>query len=178
MYIFTCLYFWSVLFGSFGLIGYKSNYIQIPRFCKIMSIRFIWYIPKPCHIVYFGSVRFGFTILNSPKVKKADVCRDMVRDICMCNRSWIRWMNRDEAVRAGSWWRRRRGLVLVQNHNSLGDTWFSSRCRDLTGSGVSSIDTNNVTIFAHYSKPLFHFFESLKPTEKVPTFFLSINYNS
>ncbi|KAF3484700.1 hypothetical protein F2Q69_00054254 [Brassica cretica] len=76
-------------------------------------------------------------------------------------------MNRDEAVRAGSWWRRRRGLVLVQNHNSLGETWFSSRCRDLTGSGVSSIDTNKVTIFAHYSKPLFHFFESLKPTEKM-----------
>ncbi|KAF3593792.1 hypothetical protein DY000_02023456 [Brassica cretica] len=76
-------------------------------------------------------------------------------------------LNRDEAVRAGSWWRRRRGLVLVQNHNTLGETWFSSRCRDLTGSGVSSIDTNNVTIFAHYSKPLFHFFESLKPTEKV-----------
>ncbi|CAN6873104.1 unnamed protein product [Brassica oleracea] len=73
-------------------------------------------------------------------------------------------MNRDEAVRAGSWWRRRRGLVLVQNHNSLGDT--------------CSIDTNNVTIFVHYSKPLFHFFESLKPTEKMPTFFLSINYNS
>ncbi|KAG2265536.1 hypothetical protein Bca52824_072615 [Brassica carinata] len=82
-------------------------------------------------------------------------------------------VSKDEAVRAGSWWRRRRGLVLVQNHNTLGETWFSSRCRDLTGSGVSSIDTNNVTIFAHYSKPLFHFFESLKPTEKVGLYCMS-----
>ncbi|CDY59432.1 BnaCnng34870D [Brassica napus] len=52
-------------------------------------------------------------------------------------------------------------ITLLEKHG------FQVDAVDLTGSGVSSIDTNNVTIFAHYSKPLFHFFESLKPTEKV-----------
>ncbi|CAF1975557.1 hypothetical protein YC2023_083596 [Brassica napus] len=52
-------------------------------------------------------------------------------------------------------------ITLLEKHG------FQVDAVDLTGSGVSSIDTNNVTIFAHYSKPLFHFFESLKPTEKL-----------
>ncbi|KAH0868466.1 hypothetical protein HID58_075488 [Brassica napus] len=59
-------------------------------------------------------------------------------------------------------------ITLLEKHG------FQVDAVDLTGSGVSSIDTNNVTIFAHYSKPLFHFFESLKPTEKGLVFILDL----
>ncbi|XP_010460319.1 PREDICTED: putative methylesterase 13, chloroplastic [Camelina sativa] len=52
-------------------------------------------------------------------------------------------------------------ITLLEKHG------FQVDAIDLTGSGVSSIDTNNITSLAHYSKPLLHFFESLKPTEKV-----------
>ncbi|KFK28992.1 hypothetical protein AALP_AA7G074800 [Arabis alpina] len=52
-------------------------------------------------------------------------------------------------------------ITLLEKHGFLVDAV------DLTGSGVSSIDTNNITSLAHYSKPLLHFFESLKPAEKV-----------
>ncbi|KAH0868447.1 hypothetical protein HID58_075469 [Brassica napus] len=62
-------------------------------------------------------------------------------------------------------------LNKVNEQRRSGSCWF------MVEASSGSIDTNNVTIFAHYSKPLFHFFESLKPTEKMPTFFLSINYN-
>lgn len=54
-------------------------------------------------------------------------------------------------------------ITLLEKHG------FQVDAVELTGSGVSSIDTNNITSLAHYSKPLLHFFESLKPTEKVPT---------
>ncbi|KAL1198390.1 putative methylesterase 13 [Cardamine amara subsp. amara] len=52
-------------------------------------------------------------------------------------------------------------ITLLEKHG------FQVDAVDLTGSGVSSFDTNNITSLAHYSKPLLHFFESLKPTEKV-----------
>ena len=40
------------MFGLFGLIGYKPNHIYILRFFyKITFIRFVWYIPKPNHML-------------------------------------------------------------------------------------------------------------------------------
>ncbi|CAN8291525.1 unnamed protein product [Cochlearia groenlandica] len=52
-------------------------------------------------------------------------------------------------------------ITLLEKHG------FQVDAVDLTGSGVSSVDTNNITSLAHYSKPLLHYFESLKPTDKV-----------
>ena len=44
-------------------------------FLKIISIRFVWYIPNPNHIIYFGLVRYGsvlpyWTALNRRNEKK------------------------------------------------------------------------------------------------------------
>ncbi|KAF8088762.1 hypothetical protein N665_0530s0017 [Sinapis alba] len=54
-----------------------------------------------------------------------------------------------------------RTITLLEKHG------FQVDAVDLTGSGVSSTDTNNVTSLAHCSKPLLHFLESLQPSEKV-----------
>ncbi|VVA94576.1 unnamed protein product [Arabis nemorensis] len=52
-------------------------------------------------------------------------------------------------------------ITLLEKHG------FQVDAVDLTGSGVSSFDTNNITSLAQYVKPLLHFFDTLKPTEKV-----------
>lgn len=54
-------------------------------------------------------------------------------------------------------------ITLLEKHG------FQVDAVDLTGSGVSSFDTNNITSLAQYVKPLLQFFETLKPTEKVLT---------
>ncbi|CAN7034489.1 hypothetical protein IGI04_032062 [Brassica rapa subsp. trilocularis] len=54
-----------------------------------------------------------------------------------------------------------RTITLLEKHG------FQVDAVDLTGSGISSTDTNTITSLAHYSKPLLHFLESLKPNEKV-----------
>ncbi|KAG2318774.1 hypothetical protein Bca52824_011987 [Brassica carinata] len=54
-----------------------------------------------------------------------------------------------------------RTITLLEKHG------FQVDAVDLTGSGVSSTDTNNITSLAHYSKPLINFLESFKPSEKV-----------
>ncbi|CAN8236018.1 unnamed protein product [Cochlearia groenlandica] len=52
-------------------------------------------------------------------------------------------------------------ITLLEKHG------FQVDAIDLTGSGVSSFDTNNITSLAQYVKPLLQFFDTLKPTEKV-----------
>ncbi|KFK41347.1 hypothetical protein AALP_AA2G118700 [Arabis alpina] len=52
-------------------------------------------------------------------------------------------------------------ITLLEKHG------FQVDAVDLTGSGVSSFDTNNITSLAQYVKPLLHFFDTLKPNEKV-----------
>ncbi|KAJ4879750.1 hypothetical protein Rs2_36804 [Raphanus sativus] len=54
-----------------------------------------------------------------------------------------------------------RTITLLEKHG------FQVDAVDLTGSGVSSTDPNTIASLAHYSKPLLHFLESLKPNEKV-----------
>ncbi|XP_010511946.1 PREDICTED: putative methylesterase 15, chloroplastic [Camelina sativa] len=52
-------------------------------------------------------------------------------------------------------------ITLLEKHG------FQVDAVDLAGSGVSSFDTNNITSLAQYAKPLLHFFDTLKPSEKV-----------
>lgn len=61
-----------------------------------------------------------------------------------------------------------RTITLLEKHG------FQVDAVDLTGSGVSSTDPNTIASLAHYSKPLLHFLESLKPNEKVRLSLLTI----
>lgn len=49
----------------------------------------------------------------------------------------------------------------------LEESGFKVTAIDLTGSGIHSFDTNNITSLSHYTKPLADFFENLNEGEKV-----------
>lgn len=49
----------------------------------------------------------------------------------------------------------------------LEESGFKVTAIDLTGSGIHSFDTNNITSLSHYTKPLADFFKNLNEGEKV-----------
>lgn len=54
----------------------------------------------------------------------------------------------------------------------LKDCGFEADAIDLTGSGVDSSDTNNITSLAQYVKPLVDFLDKLGDEEKVYSLYI------
>ena len=57
----------------------------------------------------------------------------------------------------------------------LEDCGFTVAAVDLTGSGIHSFDTNNITSLSQYVKPLTDFLEKLADGEKVPFYVLLLH---